>query len=396
MDIDSLLQYLIQRGGSDLHILAGLPPAIRLHGHLVPVEGARSLSPDETKDLVYKALTHLQIEKFENDPAARNELDFAHSIHGVGRFRFNVHRQRGTVAAVVRALATKIPSLESLGVPPSVWPLCDVKKGLILVTGPTGSGKSTTLAAIVDRLNETRADHILTIEDPIEYLHHSKKAYVTQREVGDAGDTLSFKNALKYALRQDPDIILVGEMRDYETIGIAVTSSETGHLVFGTLHTSSASQTVGRIIDVFPTDQQAQITVQVAQNLVGVVSQILLPRCDERGRVVACEVMKCNAAIRNNIRSNNIDGIYQAIQTGSQEGMVTMDASLLALLKEGKIDHETARPHVRDDVTHRQMREMAPPARSATAPPGNGSAPAESAGARGRAVVPPWEKRTPA
>jgi twitching motility protein PilT len=395
--IDSLLHYLVEKGGSDLHILAGLRPAIRLHGELVAVEGSQPLSPSQVQEIVFNALTQTQIEKFEKDPVSRNELDFALGVEGLGRFRFNVHRQRGTVAVVVRALATQIPSLDSLGLPESIWSLCDVKKGLILVTGPTGSGKSTTLAAIVDKLNETRPDHILTIEDPIEYIHNSKRAYVTQREVGDNGDTLTFKNALKYALRQDPDVILIGEMRDYETIGIAVTSAETGHLVFGTLHTSSASQTVGRIIDVFPTDQQPQIVVQLAQNLRGVVSQILLPRSDQPGRAVACEVMKVNAAIRNNIRSSNIDGVYQAIQTGTQDGMFTMDASLIRLVEQGKISYDTARPHIRDEITHRQIQERTGGKRpTPPAPGGNGQgapAGASDSQARAKLAVPPWEQR---
>jgi twitching motility protein PilT len=396
--MESLLKHLVDAEGSDLHILSGLAPACRIHGKLQPVEGTEALSPAEVQALVYSVLTQQQIDKFENDPESRNELDFAFGLSGVGRFRFNVHRQRGTIGAVVRALSSQIPTLEDLGVPPALWKICDVKKGLFLVTGPTGSGKSTTLAAIIDRLNETRAEHILTIEDPIEYIHNSKKAYVTQREVGEAGDTLSFTNALKYALRQDPDVILVGEMRDYETIGIAVTSAETGHLVLGTLHTSSAAQTVGRIIDVFPTDQQPQIVVQLAQNLVGVASQILLPRSDSSGRVLCLELMKVNGAIRSNIRGNNIDAIYQSMQTGSKEGMLTMDQSLLDLIEAGKITYDIAKPHVRDDITHRRMQELAGKGgNGAPSPPPQPSAQVTTeqespASSRGKVSIPPWEQ----
>jgi twitching motility protein PilT len=397
--VDSLLRYLVDKGGSDLHILSGLPPAIRLDGKLTSVEGSGAMSPAEVEQMIYKALDKEQIEKFESDPSTRNELDFAYSIEGIGRFRFNIHRQRGTVGAVARALSSKIPSLNEIGVPECVWPLCDIKKGLVLVTGPTGSGKTTTLAAIINRLNESREEHILTIEDPIEYVHNSKKAYVTQREVGEGADTLSFKNALKYALRQDPDVILIGEMRDHETIGIAVTSAETGHLVFGTLHTSSASQTVARMIDVFPADQQTQIIVQIAQNLAGVISQILLPRSDTSGRVLAAEIMKVNAAIRNNIRGHNIDAIYQAIQTGSQEGMVTMDQSLANLIRGGEITFEVARPHIRDDITLRQLQQFAGasssgPKTGANVPTNGPGVPTPRPQSASQVAVPPWEKQS--
>jgi twitching motility protein PilT len=283
---------------------------------------------------------------FEQDPETRNELDFAYGIPGLGRFRFNLHRTKGRVGAAIRCLSDRIPPLEELGLPESVKEFTRVKRGLILVTGTTGSGKSTTLASLIDVINNTRRDHILTIEDPIEYVHTSKLAYVTQREVGNAGDTLSFKNALKYALRQDPDVILIGEMRDYETIGIAITSAETGHLVFGTLHTSSAAATVSRIVDVFPTDQQPQVRVQLAGNIVGVISQVLLPKKDHSGRCLACEVMLANAAVRSNIRSGKVDAIYQTMQTASQEGMQTMDQCLLRLCREGKIDFEVAKPYL--------------------------------------------------
>jgi len=297
---------------------------------------------------------------FEHDPQTRNELDFAYGIPGLGRFRFNVHRAQGCVGAAIRALSNRIPPLDELGLPDSVKEFARAKRGLVLVTGATGSGKSTTLASLIDAINSTRNEHILTIEDPVEYLHHSKKAYVTQREVGNVGDTLSFKNALKYALRQDPDVILIGEMRDYETIGIALTSAETGHLVLGTLHTSSAAATVSRIVDVFPTDQQPQIRVQLAGNILGVISQLLLPKKDRSGRCLACEVMIANPAVRSNVRSGKVEAIYQTMQTASQEGMQTMDQCLVRLCREGKIDYETARPHIFEKTTHEQIARTAP------------------------------------
>ncbi len=354
-----LLKRLVGEGGSDLHLKAGLRPAIRLRGELAALADLEPLTPEIARALIYSVLDEEQRLKFEEDRETRFELDFAYGIAGVGRFRFNIHKQRGTVGGVVRSLATKIPRLDSLGLPESIARFTRARKGLALVTGPTGSGKSTTLAAIVDAINETRPDHILTIEDPIEYVHNSKKAYVTQREVGDSADTLSFKNALKYALRQDPDVILIGEMRDYETIGIAITSAETGHLVFGTLHTSSAAQTIGRVIDVFPSDQHEQVKTQLAGNFVGVLSQILLPKADNKGRVAACEIMFSTTAIRNNIRQNNVDAMNQSIQSGASEGMQTMDMSLVSLVKNGMISYETARPYVKDEHTVRQLESYA-------------------------------------
>lgn len=355
MTMEQLLQYLVKKGGSDLHLVAGLPPAIRLHGKLRPIQNTPALSAEEVKKLGYSILSQEQIDKFENDPVTRHELDFAYSIKDVGRYRCNIYQQQGTMGCAMRALQTQIPKLHDLGLPTIVRSFAEIHKGLALVTGPTGSGKTTTLASLIDIINETREDHIITIEDPIEYVHPPKSCYISQREVGPTGDTMSFKNALKYALRQDPDVILVGEMRDYETMGIAITSAETGHLVFGTLHTVSASQTVGRIIDVFPPDQQPQIITQLASNLAGVVSQIILPRADGQGRVVACEVMRTNVAIRNLIKTNNVDGIYQSIGTGAREGMQTMDSSILSLVQEGQITYETALPRLRDDASKRQI-----------------------------------------
>ena len=356
MTFNDLLKRMVERKASDLHLIAGLHPALRVQGELEPQTDIDRFTPDSLKEFVFAALTVHQRNMFENDPASRNELDFGYGIPGVGRFRVNVHASRGSVGAAVRALADRIPGLEELGLPPAAAEFTKAKRGLVLVTGPTGSGKSTTLASLVDAINRTRRDHILTIEDPIEYMHNSKMSYVTQREVGSTGDTLSFRNALKYALRQDPDVILIGEMRDFETIGIAITSAETGHLVFGTLHTSSAAQTVSRIVDVFPTDQQPQVRTQLASTIVGVISQVLLPRRDGSGRVAACELMTANAAVRNNIRAGKVEAIYQTLQTSAAEGMQTMDQSLIRLCREGVVDYEAVKPYIYEKTTHETIR----------------------------------------
>ena len=369
MNLLELLHKLVESKGSDLHLMAGLHPAIRIDGGLVVLTDFERLTPETSQALIYSVLTKEQRESFEHDKETRYELDFAYGVSGLGRFRCNIHKQRGTVAGSFRALAAQIPRLEDLGLPESVKSFTLAKHGLVLVTGPTGSGKSTTLAALIDAVNSTRCDHIITIEDPIEYLHKSKKSYVTQREVGPAGDTLSFKNALKYALRQDPDVILVGELRDFETIGIAVTSAETGHLVFGTLHTSSAAQTIDRMVDVFPSEQQPQVRAQLAANLVGVVSQILLPRTDQPGRALASEVMICNFALRNHIRQGKTESMIQAIQTSISDGMHTMDQSLTRLCREGKIDYETAKPYIYDKGTHESLKSFTRRPAPAAAPP---------------------------
>jgi len=356
MTILDLLKKLIEMKGSDLHLMAGLQPAVRVDGVLKALAEYPKLSPEAVKDLAYSILTADQKQSFEHDPEIRYELDFGYGLPGLGRFRCNVHKQLGTVAVAIRALASVIPKLEGLGLPDSVKLFIAAKRGLVLVTGPTGSGKTTTLAALIDSINAARCDHIITIENPIEYIHVSKKSYVTQREVGPANDTLSFKSALKYALRQDPDVILVGEMRDYETIGVAITSAETGHLVFATLHTTNATQTIDRIVDVFPSEQQSQIRVQLATNLLGVISQLLLPRVDQPGRCLASEVMIANFAIRNNIRGGKTESMYQTLQTSSAEGMQTMDQSLIKLCKEGKIDYEIAKPYIYDKATHETLK----------------------------------------
>lgn len=357
MEMLELLKKLIEMNASDLHLLAGLHPAFRIDGRLVPMTNYDRLTPQSAEELIYSVLNEYQKNTFEKNPESRGELDFALGVSGLGRFRFNIHMQRGSVAATVRALSGRIPLLEDLGLHESVADFAKAKKGLVLVTGPTGCGKSTTLAALIDIINRTREDHIITIEDPIEYLHNSKKSYVTQREVGISGDTLTFKNALKYALRQDPDVILISEMRDYETMGIAITSAETGHLVFGTLHTSSAAKTINRIIDVFPSEQQHQIRAQLASNLIGIISQVLIPRIDKTGRVAACEVMKTNAAVKNNIRTGKTEAIYQTILTSAAEGMITMDQSLSQLVKERKIDLNTALPFIQDKAIMESLKQ---------------------------------------
>jgi twitching motility protein PilT len=357
-----LLEKLIQTKASDLHIMAGLRPALRIDGELKPLTEYPELSAETAKELIYSLLTEDQKRNFESDPEHRYELDFGYGIAGLGRFRINIHKQRGTIAGAFRALATSIPKLSELGLPESIGAFVAAKKGLVLVTGPTGCGKSTTLAAIIDTINSIRSDHIITIEDPIEYVYESKKSYITQREVGYAADTLTFKHALKYTLRQDPDVILVGEMRDRETVDMALSAAETGHLVLGTLHTTNATQTVERIVDFFPSDQHQQIRSLLASNLVGVICQMLLPRIDQPGRCLASEVLIANFAIRNNIRSGKSESMYQTLQTSAAEGMQTMDQSLLKLCKERKIDYETAKPFIYDKATHETLKVYSRPA----------------------------------
>jgi twitching motility protein PilT len=331
-----LLTIMIERGASDLHITTGTPPQIRLHGKLTPLTQFERLTPQDTQRLAYSVLNEGQKQKFEED----NELDLSFGIQGLARFRCNVYRQRGAVAAAIRVIPIKIRSFDELGLPPVVEQLADRPKGLILVTGPTGSGKSTTLAAMVDKINNERTEHIMTIEDPIEFVHHHKKCLVNQREV--FSDTHSFKNALKYILRQDPDVVLVGEMRDLETISAALTIAETGHLTLGTLHTNSCAQTINRVIDVFPTTQQSQVRAQLSLVLEGVLSQQLIPTTDGRGRVMSLEIMVTTPAVRNLIREEKIHQIYSSMQAGQKFGMQTMNQSLHDLVQKRKITREEA------------------------------------------------------
>jgi len=320
--IDDLLEQMVARGASDLHVTAGTPPAMRLRGHLERLEGIGALVPEDTQQLLYRVLNSEQQKQLE----IKRQLDFAYAVPGVARFRVNVFFQRESLGAAFRVIPHDIKTLEELGLPPSLHAFTDKPRGLVLVTGPTGSGKSTTLAAIVDEINRTRSDHILTIEDPIEFVHKHKRCVVNQREIGP--DAVSFGEALRAALRQDPDVILLGEMRDLETISTALTAAETGHLVFGTLHTQSASSTVDRIIDVFPAEQQEQVRIQIAGSLQGVVTQALLPTADGAGRIAALEVLFPDDAVRNLIRQGKVEQIYSIMQTGTSKGMQTMEQAL--------------------------------------------------------------------
>jgi twitching motility protein PilT len=334
--LPELLKTLVENEGSDLHIATNTPPQIRVHGHLRRLD-APDLQPADTKALIYSVLTDAQKKRFEES----NELDFSFGIRGLARFRCNVFNQRGAVGAVYRVIPEKIRSLQDLALPPVLGMLAERPRGLVLVTGPTGSGKSTTLAAILDKINNERHDHILTIEDPIEYIHQHKSCLVNQREVHS--DTNSFSNALRAALREDPDIVLIGEMRDLETVEAALKIAETGHLTFGTLHTNSAAQTINRIIDIFPANQQAQIRTQLSLVLEGIVCQALLPKSDGKGRVVSLEIMVPTPAIRNLIRDDKIHQIYGAMQTGQEKlGMQTANQSLASLYMRRMITLETA------------------------------------------------------
>jgi twitching motility protein PilT len=331
-----LLKQMIDSGASDLHITTGTPPRLRVDGRLLSMDHP-PLAPTDTKTLCYSVLTDAQKHRFEEN----NELDLSFGIKGLSRFRANIFMQRGAVAAAFRTIPFTIRTFQELGLPEIVNDLVKKPRGLILVTGPTGSGKSTTLAAMIDRINDERYDHIITIEDPIEYLHGHKKCLINQREVN--ADTISFRAALKYVLRQDPDVVLIGEMRDLETIEAALTVSETGHLTLATLHTNSAVQTINRIVDVFPSHQQEQIRVQLSFVLEGILSQQLLPRKSGHGRVMSVEIMVPNPAIRNLIREDKVHQIYSQMQTGqSKSGMQTMNQSLLDLYTRGLISYEEA------------------------------------------------------
>ena len=335
-NLHQLLKAMIEKGASDLHITTGSPPQLRIDGKLIPLKTSILTAP-ETKQLCYSILTDSQKHKFEEE----NELDLSFGVKGLSRFRANVFMQRGAVAGAFRTIPFRILSFEDLGLPAVVSDLARKPRGLILVTGPTGSGKTTTLASILDKINAERNEHMITIEDPIEYLHGHKGCVVNQREVG--ADTKSFKNALKYILRQDPDVVLIGEMRDLETIEAALTVAETGHLAFATLHTNSAVQTINRIIDVFPPYQQTQVRAQLSFVLEGVLSQTLIPRANGSGRVLGLEIMIPNPAIRNLIREDKIHQIYSQMQVGQDKfGMQTMNQSLASLYKRRLITLEDA------------------------------------------------------
>ena len=333
--IEEIMKTAKEAGASDVHITVGIPPKMRVNGNLVTMNYAKMM-PADTLSVLLEIMTETQRERFEE----RGEYDMSFSIPELGRYRVNAYKQRGSVALALRLVGTKVPSPESLGVPESVVNLYERKRGLILVTGPTGSGKSTTLAAIIDKINNKRDAHVITLEDPIEYLHQHKMAMVNQREIGL--DSQNYANALRAALREDPDVILVGEMRDFETISVAITAAETGHLVLSTLHTIGAASTGDRVIDVFPPHQQQQIRVQFANVLEAVVSQQLIPTMDGRGRVAAFEVMHANHAVRNLIREGKSHQLVSVMQTNRKMGMITMDESITQLFYEGKIDREMA------------------------------------------------------
>lgn len=328
--IDDLFKIMVEQGASDLHLTSGAPPFLRLHGKMAPLN-YKELSSQEVQGLLFEILTEKQKKTF----IEKWELDCAYTLPGIARFRCNVFMQRKGLAAVFRIIPEKIKSAQELNIPNGILELLDCDRGLILVTGPTGSGKSTTLAAMIHEINMSSESHIITIEDPIEFVHQNIKCVVNQREVGS--HTKSFANALKAALREDPDIMLVGELRDLETISLALTAAETGHIVFGTLHTNNAAKTIDRIIDVFPTGQQQQIRTMLSESLRGVVAQTLFPRADGQGRVAAYEILKNTKAIGNLIREGKIHQIPSALQTGMSQGMITFEKYIEDLVKKGKI-----------------------------------------------------------
>lgn len=334
MDFNSLLAETMNRKASDLHITVGLPPILRINGWLSPI-GTVKLTPKDTSEFVSIVLNDEQMETYKK----LGEIDLSYSLPGIGRFRVNVYRQRGSDAMALRAVGLKIPTLEDLGMPPVLAELSRKERGLILVTGPTGSGKSTTLAAMIEQMNKERNAHIITLEDPIEYLHRHGKCMINQREIGH--DTKNYANALRAALREDPDIILVGEMRDLETISVAITAAETGHLVLSTLHTIGSAKTIDRIVDVFPPYQQQQIKIQLSAVLEGIISQQLLEKADKSGRIAALEILVATPAIRNLVREGKTHQIDSSVQTGAKYGMKSMDMSLIELYRKGIITRDT-------------------------------------------------------
>lgn len=337
-----MLQLAVENGASDIHLTVGVPPVFRLDGLLVKLDKLERLLPEDTDKFAKAIMNDKQIEHFEN----KGEVDFSYSILGFCRFRVNIYHQRGSVGLALRAIPITVPTIDNLGLPNILKDIATIKRGLVLVTGPTGSGKSTTLASVVNHINETRNEHVLTLEDPIEYLHRHNRSIVNQRELGI--DTMSYADALRAALRQDPDVILIGEMRDLETISIAITAAETGHLVLSTLHTMGAVATIDRIIDVFPPDQQQQIRIQLSAVLQGVISQQLIRKADNSGRVAAMEIMMCNAAIRNHIREGKTYQIMNSIQTNRKDGMISMDAFISELYKSNVISYDDAIAHAVD------------------------------------------------
>jgi twitching motility protein PilT len=363
--LSDLLKKLLEVNGSDLHITINTPPQVRVHGHLQPLD-MPPLSPSETKALAYSVMTDAQKHRFEEDL----ESDFSFGMKGLARFRANIFNQRGATAAVFRVIPFEIKSFQQLNLPPVIARLCEKPRGLILVTGPTGSGKSTTLAAMIDKINTDRHDHIITIEDPIEFVHQHKNCLVNQREVHS--DTKSFGNALRASLREDPDVVLIGEMRDLETIEAALRIAETGHLTFGTLHTNSAASTINRVIDVFPAHQQSQIRAQLSLVLEGILCQSLLPKVGGQGRAMAMEVLIPNPAVRNLIREDKIHQIYSAMQSGQDKfGMQTFNQSLATLVLSKQITVETA---IQRSSMPEELQEMINRGASLTGRPAPGAA----------------------
>src|SRR6187549_2891921 len=334
--VDDLLEQMVARNASDLHLTVGAHPVVRVRGKLEPLQEIPPLTPEVTQQLLYRILSTEQQKHLEVD----RQIDLAHSIPGLARFRVNVYWQREALGAAFRLIPTEIKTLEELGLPTTLHALTEKPRGLVLVTGPTGSGKSTTLAALIDEINRKRAEHILTIEDPIEFVHRHKRCVVNQREIGV--DATSFAEALRASLRQDPDVILLGEMRDLETISTALTAAETGHLVFATLHTQDAPSTIDRLIDVFPAAQQEQVRVQIASTIQGVVTQTLVPTIDGSGRVAACEILLPDDAVRNLIRQAKVEQIYSVMQTGSNRGMQTLEQALVDFVTRGINTQEVA------------------------------------------------------
>jgi twitching motility protein PilT len=348
VELNKLLVQVLECGASDLHITVGMPPVMRLHGKLVPMEGSK-LEPADTKSLMFSSMTQAQRDSLEK----QWECDFAYAVPGRARFRVNSYYQRGSVGAAFRLIPAEIKSFADLGLPIVLEELAKKPRGFVLVTGPTGSGKSTTLASIIDYINESLSVHVMTVEDPIEYLHHHKRSMVNQREVGS--DTKTFDSALKYVLRQDPDVILIGEMRDLETVQAALTAAETGHLVLATLHTQDAAQTIDRIIDVFPPFQQQQVRIQLSGTLQGIISQQLLPTIDGRSRTIATEVLVPTPGIRNLIREGKTHQLPTAMQTGHKYGMQTMDESLADLYRRGLISLDTGLSRAVDQAVLRTL-----------------------------------------
>jgi twitching motility protein PilT len=352
LELAELLSIAVEKGASDLHLTAGRPPVLRIHGDLTFIEGKPVLTKETMPVLLEPALTAERKEELERN----GQVDFSYGLPGLGRFRVNVFRQRSTVSAVMRLIPYEIPAFERLGLPEVVKDFTEKNRGMVLITGPTGSGKSTTLACLIDIINTNRSCHIITLEDPIEYLHNHKRSLINQREIGT--DTVSFAGALRAALREDPDVILVGEMRDFETIQTALTAAETGHLVFATLHTNDATQTVDRIIDVFPPYQQAQVRIQLSLTLQGIVSQQLLPRADIPGRVLACEVLIATSAVRNIIREGKTYQLPTVMQTGGKLGMQTMDKSLQNLYRQRLITIQEALLRAADPEEFKRLVEI--------------------------------------